>query len=168
MNSADKYITNEYKALLHNATVILSIVLFAIIGINAILAIIAPSWTIRLFVSIGLIMSVGSVWLLYTSIKHFIDYRDHLVIIKWIGAFLCLLIGLLPAMLYIYLNLDWTLLSNYGKKAIDIYWSIENMIVPVAFGILVSLIYWTLTIQLYKKSYTTYLCINKKEEIYGK
>ena len=43
MNSADKYITNEYKALLHNATVILSIVLFAIIGINAILAIIAPS-----------------------------------------------------------------------------------------------------------------------------
>lgn len=83
MNSADKYITNEYKALLHNATVILSIVLFAIIGINAILAIIAPSWTIRLFVSIGLIMSVGSVWLLYTSIKHFIDYRDHLVIIKW-------------------------------------------------------------------------------------
>ena len=24
------------------------------------------------------------------------------------------------------------------------------------------------TIQLYKKSYTTYLCINKKEEIYGK
>ena len=165
MNSADKYITNEYKALLHNATVILSIVLFAIIGINAILAIIAPSWTIRLFVSIGLIMSVGSVWLLYTSIKHF---RDHLVIIKWIGAFLCLLIGLLPAMLYIYLNLDWTLLSNYGKKAIDIYWSIENMILPLAFGILVSLIYWTLTIQLYKKSYTTYLCINKKEEIYGK
>ena len=162
MNSADKYITNEYKALLHNATVILSIVLFAIIGINAILAIIAPSWTIRLFVSIGLIMSVGSVWLLYTSIKHFIDYRDHLVIIKWIGAFLCLL------MLYIYLNLDWTLLSNYGKKAIDIYWSIENMILPLAFGILVSLIYWTLTIQLYKKSYTTYLCINKKEEIYGK
>ena len=159
MNSADKYITNEYKALLHNATVILSIVLFAIIGINAILAIIAPSWTIRLFVSIGLIMSVGSVWLLY---------RDHLVIIKWIGAFLCLLIGLLPAMLYIYLNLDWTLLSNYGKKAIDIYWSIENMILPLAFGILVSLIYWTLTIQLYKKSYTTYLCINKKEEIYGK
>ena len=120
MNSADKYITNEYKALLHNATVILSIVLFAIIGINAILAIIAPSWTIRLFVSIGLLMSVGSVWLLYTAIKHFIDYRDRLVIIKWIGAFLCLLIGLLPAMLYIYLNLDWTLLSNYGKKAIDI------------------------------------------------
>ena len=87
MNSADKYITNEYKALLHNATVILSIVLFAIIGINAILAIIAPSWTIRLFVSIGLIMSVGSVWLLYTAIKHFIDYRDRLVIIKWIGFF---------------------------------------------------------------------------------
>ena len=166
MNSSDKYITNEYKALLHNATVILSIVLFAIIGINAILAIIAPSWTIRLFVLIGLIMSVGSVWLLYTAIKHFIDYRDQLVIIKWIGAFLCLLIGLLPAMLYIYLNLDWTLLSNYGKKAIDIYWSIENMILP--FGILASLIYWTLTIQLYKKSYTTYLCINKKEEIYGK
>ena len=66
------------------------------------------------------------------------------------------------------INLDWTLLSNYGKKAIDIYWSIENMILPLAFGILVSLIYWTLTIQLYKKSYTTYLCINKKEEIYGK
>ena len=168
MISSGKYITNEYKALLNNATVVLGIVLFAIIGINTILATIASDWAIRLFVLIGLTMSVVSVWLLYTAIKHFIDYRDQLVIIKWIVAFICLLIGLLPAMLFIYLNLDWTLLSNYGKMALDIYWSVENTILPIAFGILVSLIYWTLTIQLYKKSYTTYLCLNKKEEIYGK
>ena len=120
--SSGKYITNEYKALLSNAAVILSIVLFAIIGINTVLVMIAPSWTIRLFVLVGLIMSIGTVRLLYVAIKHFIDYRDQLVIIKWIVAFLCLLIGLLPVMLYIYLNLDWTLLSNYGKTAIDIYW----------------------------------------------
>ena len=168
MMSSGKYITNEYKALLSNAAVILSIVLFAIIGINTVLVMIAPSWTIRLFVLVGLIMSIGTVRLLYVAIKHFIDYRDQLVIIKWIVAFLCLLIGLLPVMLYIYLNLDWTLLSNYGKKAIGIYWSVENMILPLAFAILVSLIYWTLTIQLYKKSYTTYLCLNKKKEIYEK
>lgn len=168
MMSSSKYITNEYKALLSNAAVILSIVLFAIIGINTVLVMIAPSWTIRLFVLVGLIMSIGTVRLLYVAIKHFIDYRDQLVIIKWIVAFLCLLIGLLPVMLYIYLNLDWTLLSNYGKTAIDIYWSVENMILPLAFAILVSLIYWTLTIQLYKKSYTTYLCLNKKKEIYEK
>lgn len=168
MMSLGKYITNEYKALLSNAAVILSIVLFAIIGINTVLVMIAPSWTIRLFVLVGLIMSIGTVRLLYVAIKHFIDYRDQLVIIKWIVAFLCLLIGLLPVMLYIYLNLDWTLLSNYGKTAIDIYWSVENMILPLAFAILVSLIYWTLTIQLYKKSYTTYLCLNKKKEIYEK
>lgn len=166
--SSGKYITNEYKALLSNAAVILSIVLFAIIGINTVLVMIAPSWTIRLFVLVGLIMSIGTVRLLYVAIKHFIDYRDQLVIIKWIVAFLCLLIGLLPVMLYIYLNLDWTLLSKYGKKAIGIYWSVENMILPLAFAILVSLIYWTLTIQLYKKSYTTYLCLNKKKEIYEK
>ena len=168
MMSSGKYITNEYKALLSNAAVILSIVLFAIIGINTVFVMIAPSWTIRLFVLVGLIMSIGTVRLLYVAIKHFIDYRDQLVIIKWIVAFLCLLIGLLPVMLYIYLNLDWTLLSNYGKTAIDIYWSVENMILPLAFAILVSLIYWTLTIQLYKKSYTTYLCLNKKKEIYEK
>ena len=168
MMSSGKYITNEYTALLSNAAVILSIVLFAIIGINTVLVMIAPSWTIRLFVLVGLIMSIGTVRLLYVAIKHFIDYRDQLVIIKWIVAFLCLLIGLLPVMLYIYLNLDWTLLSNYGKTAIDIYWSVENMILPLAFAILVSLIYWTLTIQLYKKSYTTYLCLNKKKEIYEK
>ena len=168
MMSSGKYITNEYKALLSNAAVILSIVLFAIIGINTVLVMIAPSWTIRLFVLVGLIMSIGTVRLLYVAIKHFIDYRDQLVIIKWIVAFLCLLIGLLPVMLYIYLNLDWTLLSKYGKKAIGIYWSVENMILPLAFAILVSLIYWTLTIQLYKKSYTTYLCLNKKKEIYEK
>lgn len=168
MMSSGKYITNEYKALLSNAAVILSIVLFAIIGINTVLVMIAPSWTIRLFVLVGLIMSIGAVRLLYVAIKHFIDYRDQLVIIKWIVAFLCLLIGLLPVMLYIYLNLDWTLLSKYGKKAIGIYWSVENMILPLAFAILVSLIYWTLTIQLYKKSYTTYLCLNKKKEIYEK
>ena len=159
--SSGKYITNEYKALLSNAAVILSIVLFAIIGINVVLAMIAPSWIIRLFVLVGLIMSIGAVRLLYVAIKHFIGYRDQLVIIKWIVAFLCLLIGLLPVMLYIYLNL-------YGKKAIGIYWSVENMILPLAFGILVSLIYWTLTIQLYKKSYTTYFCLNKKKEIYEK
>lgn len=168
MMSSGKYITNEYTALLSNAAVILSIVLFVIIGINAVLAMIAPSWTIRLFVLVGLIMSIGTVRLLYVAIKHFIDYRDQLVIIKWIVAFLCLLIGLLPIMLYIYLNLDWTLLSKYGKTAIGIYWSVENMILPLAFAILVSLIYWTLTIQLYKKSYTTYLCLNKKKEIYEK
>ena len=162
------YITNEYKTLLGNATVVLGIVLFAVIGINTVLAIIAPHWVIKLFVLISLTMSVGSVCLLHNAIKHFVNYRDQLVVIKWIGAFLCLLIGLLPVMLYIYLNLDWTLLSNYGNMAIDIYWSIENMILPLAFGILVSLIYWTITIQLYKKSYTTYLCINKKEKIYGK
>lgn len=166
--SSGKYITNEYKAMLSNAAVILSIVLFAIIGINAVLVMIAPSWTIRLFVLVGLIMSIGTVRLLYVAIKHFIDYRDQLVIIKWIVAFLCLLIGLLPVMLYIYLNLDWTILSKYGKTAIGIYWSVENMILPLAFAILVSLIYWTLTIQLYKKSYTTYLCLNKKKEIYEK
>lgn len=168
MMSSGKYITNEYKVLLSNAAVILSIVLFAIIGINAVLVMIAPSWTIRLFVLVGLIMSIGTVRLLYVAIKHFIDYRDQLVIIKWIVAFLCLLIGLLPVMLYIYLNLDWTILSKYGKTAIGIYWSVENMILPLAFAILVSLIYWTLTIQLYKKSYTTYLCLNKKKEIYEK
>lgn len=168
MMSSGKYITNEYKAMLSNAAVILSIVLFAIIGINAVLVMIAPSWTIRLFVLVGLIMSIGTVRLLYVAIKHFIDYRDQLVIIKWIVAFLCLLIGLLPVMLYIYLNLDWTILSKYGKTAIGIYWSVENMILPLAFAILVSLIYWTLTIQLYKKSYTTYLCLNKKKEIYEK
>ena len=161
--SSGKYVTNEYKALLNNTAVILSIVLFAIIGINAVLAMIAPSWTIRLFVLVGLIMSMGTARLLYVVIKHFIDYRDQLVIIKWIVAFLCLLIGLLPVMLYIYLNLDWTLLSKYGKTAIGIYWSVENMILPLAFAILVSLIYWTLTIQLYKKSYTTYLCLNKRK-----
>lgn len=168
MNSSGIYITNEYKALLDNATVILSIVLFAIIGINVVLAAIAPDWAIGLFVSIGLMTSVASIWLLYAAIRHFVDYRDRQVFVRWIGSFLCLLIGLLPAMLYVYLNLDWTLLSKYGKMAIDIYWSIENMILPLAFGILVCLTYWTLTIQLYKKSYTTYLCINKKEEIYGK
>lgn len=168
MMSSGKYITNEYKAMLSNAAVILSIVLFVIIGINAVLAMIAPSWTIRLFVLVGLIMSIGTVRLIYVAIKHFIDYRDQLVIIKWIVAFLCLLIGLLPVMLYIYLNLDWTLLSKYGKTAIGIYWSVENMILPLAFAVLVSLIYWTLTIQLYKKSYTTYLCLNKKKEIYEK
>lgn len=168
MIRSGKYITNEYKALLSNAVVTLSIVLFAVIGINAILAIISPNWAIRLFVLLGLIMSVGSAWLLYPAIKHFIDYRDQLVIIKWIGAFLCLLMGLLPSMLYVYLNLDWTLLCKYGKTAIGIYLSVENMILPLAIGILTSLIYWTITIQLYKKSYITYLCFNKKEDIYGK
>ena len=168
MNNSGKYITNEYRALLHNATVALSIVLFAVIGINVFLAVIAPIWTIRLFVVLGLITSVASVWFLYTAIKHFIDYRDQIVIIRWIASFLCLLIGLLPAMLFVYLNLDWGLLSTYGKMAIDIYCSVENMMLATAFGVLVGLIYWTLTIQLYKKSYTTYLCLNKKKEMYGK
>lgn len=167
MIKSNKYITKEYKTLLNNATVVLSIVFFAIIGINIVLAIIASDWIIRLCVLTSLTMSVSSVWLLCSAIVHFIDHRDQLVFIKWIGAFICLLIGLLPIMLFVYLNLDWTLLSNYGKMAIDIYWSVENTILPVAFVILVSLIYWTLTIQLYKKSYITYLCLNKKEEIYG-
>ncbi len=168
MTTLNRYITNEYKALLHNATLVLSIVMLAVIGANTALALIAPSWPIRLISIAGMLISISSIWLLYTAIRHFIDYRSPLVVVKWFSSFICLLIGLLPIMLFVYLNMDWKLLAIYGRMAIDTYLSFDNIVLPVALILLVSLIYWTLTIQLYKKSYTTYLCINKKEEIYGK
>ncbi len=168
MTTLNKYITNEYKALWHNATMVLYIVMLAVIGANAVLVLIAPSWPTRLISVIGMLVSVGASWLLHTAIRHFIDYRDRIIIVKWISSFICLLIGLLPIMLFVYLNLDWQLFATYGRMAIDIYLSFDNIVFPVALALLVSLIFWTLTIQLYKESYTTYLCINKKKEIYGK
>jgi len=168
MVTGHRYITNEYKTLLHNATMVLSIVMLAVIGANTALAFIAPSWPIRLISLAGMLISIGSGWLLYTAIRHFIDYRDQSVVATWMSSFICLLIGLLPIMLFVYLNLDWKLFATYGRMAIDIYLSFENIMLPAALMLLVSLIYWTLTIQLYKKSYTTYLCINKKKEVYGK
>lgn len=168
MATSDRYITNEYKALLHNAAIVLSIVYLTELGADAVLAFIAPSWQIRLITFAGVLFSVSSGWLIYTAIRHFIYYRDQVVILRWICSYICLVIGLLPIMLFIYLNLDWKLFETYGRMAIDIYLSFDNLVLPAALMLLVSLIFWTLTIQLYKKSYTTYLCINKKEDIYGK
>ena len=168
MTTEHRYITKEYRALLRNAALVLSIVMFAVVGFDIRLSIIAPNWSIRLFVSAGVLMSMLAVWFLYTAVKHFIDYRDQVVMVKWMASYMCLFVGVLPIMLFVYLNLDWHLLATYGIMAFEIYLSLENMVLPIALMLLVSLIYWTLTIQLYKKSYTTYLCINKKEEIYGK
>lgn len=168
MAASVRYITYEYKTLLHNAAIVLSIVMLAVIGVNSFLAFMAPSWPIRLISFAGTLFGVSSGWLLYTAIRHFIDYRDQIVILRWISSFICLLIGLLPIMLFVYLNLDWKLFATYGKMAIDIYLSFDNIVLSVALMLLVSLIYWTLTIQLYKKSYNTYLCVNKKKDIYGK
>lgn len=168
MITAHRYITKNYRALLHNATLVLSIVMFAVVGFDITLAVIAPNWPIRLFVSAGVLMSMLAAWLLYTAVKHFTDYRGQIVMAKWIASYMCLFIGMMPIMLFVYLNLDWQLFATYGRMAFDIYLSFENMVLPIALMLWVSLIYWTLTIQLYKKSHTTYLCINKKEEIYGK
>ena len=168
MAASARYITYEYKTLLHNAAIVLSIVMLAVIGVNSFLAFMAPSWPIRLISFAGTLFGVSSCWLLYASIGHFIDHRDQMVMVKWMASYMCLFVGMLPIMLFVYLNLDWHLLATYGRMAFDIYLSLENMVLPIALMLLVSLIYWTLTIQLYKKSYTTYLCINKKEEIYGK
>ena len=68
MIKSNKYITKEYKTLLNNAIVVLSIVFFAIIGINIVLAIIASDWIIRLCILTSLTMSVSSVWLLCSAI----------------------------------------------------------------------------------------------------
>lgn len=168
MITAHKYITKDYKALLGNATLVLSIVILAIVGFDITLTIIAPSWPIRIYVSIGVLMSLLAAWFLYTAVRHFIDYRDQAVMVKWMVSYICLFVAVLPTMLFVYLNLDWQLFATYGRMAFDTYLSFENMVLPIALLLSVSLIYWTLTIQLYKKSYTTYLCINKKEEIYGK
>lgn len=168
MATMGEYMTKDYKALLHNATIVLSIVMLATIVANTFLVFIAPSWSIRLISIAGVLFCMVACWLLYTAISHFVNDRDQIVVIKWISSFICLLIGLLPIMLFVYLNLDWQLFDSYGRMAIDIYLSFDNIILPLALMLLVSLIYWTLTIQLYKKSYTTYLCFRKKEEIYGK
>lgn len=168
MTTIHRYITKEYKVLLRNATLVLSIVMCTVVAFDIALAIIAPNWPIRLFVSAGALMSMLAVWFLYTAVKHFIDHRDQIVIVKWLASYMCLFVGVIPIMLFVYLNLNWQLFATYGRMTFDIYLSFENIVLPIALALLVSLIYWTLTIQLYKKSYTTYLCINKKEEIYGK
>lgn len=166
MITSRDYITNEYKTLLQNSILVLSIVLFAITSINIILVTIAPIWQIKLCLLPSVIASIVSAWLLYKVVRHLTNHRGQLVIIEWIGSYLCLLIGIIPIMFFVYLNLGWELLASYGKMAVFIYWSYENVVLPIMFALLVSLIFWTLTVQLYKKSYTTYLCVNKKKEIY--
>lgn len=167
MKTLDICITNEYKALLRNATVAFFIVLFSIMWINIALLLVSPIWEIGLFVTLGLLANAISAMLLYAAIKSLTICRDMIILVKLIISFLCLIVGLTPAMLFIYLNLDWKILVVHGKMAIEIYRSVDNMLLPIGVVVLLSLIYWILTIQLYKKSYKTYLCLNKKKEIYG-
>lgn len=167
MKTLDICITNEYKALLRNATVAFFIVLFSIMWINIALLLVSPIWEIGLFVTLGLLANAISAMLLYAAIKSLTICRDMIILVKLIISFLCLIVGLTPAMLFIYLNLDWEILVVHGKMAIEIYRSVDNMLLPIGVVVLLSLIYWILTIQLYKKSYKTYLCLNKKKEIYG-
>lgn len=167
MKTLDICITNEYKALLRNATVAFFIVLFSIMWINIALLLVSPIWEIGLFVTLGLLANAISAMLLYAAIKSLTICRDMIILVKLIISFLCLIVSLTPAMLFIYLNLDWEILVVHGKMAIEIYRSVDNMLLPIGIVVLLSLIYWILTIQLYKKSYKTYLCLNKKKEIYG-
>ena len=59
MATAHRYITKEYRALLRNAALVLSIVMFAVVGFDITLSIIAPNWPIRLFVSAGVCWLYG-------------------------------------------------------------------------------------------------------------
>ena len=106
MTTTHRYITKEYRALLRNAALVLSIVMFAVVGFDIILTIIAPNWPIRLFVSAGVLMSMLAVWFLYTAVKHFIDYRDQVVMVKWIASYMCLFVGVLPIMLFVFRNFN--------------------------------------------------------------
>ena len=115
MAASVRYITYEYKTLLHNAAIVLSIVMLAVIGVNSFLAFMAPSWPIRLISFAGTLFGVCSCWLLYTSISHFIDHRDQMVMVKWIVSYMCLFVGMLPITLFVYLNLDWHLLEHTAE-----------------------------------------------------
>lgn len=161
-------IIRGYKSLLRNAVWVFSFVILAVVSTEVFLAIVAPTWFIRLFVVLGIEMTLFATYLLYITIRQFVCSRNQMLIIKWAVSYVYLFFGVLPIVLYIYLNLDWHLLAIYGKMAFDVYMSFENMLLPFALLLLLTLIYWTLTIQLYKKSYTTYLCLSKKKEIYGK
>lgn len=168
MTIIQMHITRAYKVMLLNTVFALSIVLLTIIGLNFTLIILSPNWCIKLINSFGFLMSIMSAWLIYAAISHFEYKRKPMTMIKWIVSFVCLLIGLIPIVLYVYLNLDWQLLALYGKNIFYLYMSFENVVLPVVILLFVCLVYWILTIQLYKKSYITFLCINKKEMIYGK
>lgn len=167
MGNSNKYITQEYKAMLTDSALVLSLVLFALIGVNTFFIIVAPTWFIRIFATLGLVFSILSAWLLYIVVDHFADCRDVMLIFKWIASFLCLILAVQPFMLYTYLNLDWELFANYGIKALTVFCSLENIILPLTLLLLISLIFWILTILLYKNSYTSYLFTTKKKEIYG-
>lgn len=165
---SNMFVVNEYKTLSYNVIFVLSIVMLAILFINLSLITIAPNWIIRLCLGTSVLGSLTSSWLLYKTIRDYFEHRNILMIVEWITSYILLMIGSLPTATYIYLNLDLKLLAKYGVNVFSVYWSVENIILSTVIILLVSLIYWTLTIQLYKKSYTTYLCLNKKKEIYGK
>ena len=58
MAASVRYITYEDKTLLHNAAIVLSIVMLAVIGVNSFLAFMAPSWPIRLISFAGTLFGV--------------------------------------------------------------------------------------------------------------
>ena len=157
---------NTYNTLLHNATLGLSILLLSIIGTNIYFTITAPVWQINSFCLLCAISSIISALLLNKVISNITTIRNHLILINWIGSFLCMTIGTIPLLFYIYINMDWKLLITYGDLILKINYSLENLVIPIALMILMSIVYWTLTIQLYNKSYLTYLCIKQKKEIY--
>lgn len=152
---------------MHNVTLVLFILLFAVLCIDIILAAIAPQWIMKLCLLPGVFVSIVSAWLLYTAGQRLMEQRDFLFFVEWIASYLFLLMGSLPIVLFIYLNLDWLLLAEYGKMVLMVYWTAENIVLPLAFLLWTSSIFWILTIQLYKKSYISYLCLSKKKEIHG-
>lgn len=162
-----KYVTYEYKILLYNGGLVLSIVLFMVLCINIAFIAIAPNRIMKLYLLTGVLGSIASTGLLFKAVLRLTEQRDLLVVVEWIVSYIFLLISIFPITLFIYLNLDWALIAEYGTMVLWVYCSVENMVLPIAFLLLVSFIFWTLTIQLYKKSYITFLCLNKKKEIYG-
>lgn len=171
MKQLEKYdymTTHEYRCLLNSTSKVLGLLLFLIGALDLLVLFYSPYTFIKLYVAIG-VVSVGlSFWLSCASMRRFMVERDFLGYVEWFFGYVFMVVGMMPLLVYLYLNTDWSLVINYGKEVLFLYRNADNLVLPISIMTTVCLFYWISTIQLVKSSKIPHLSLIKKRELYEK
>lgn len=161
-------VISRYQTVLKNILWIFVFMFGILLIFDIVLIFTASHWEISLILFLFCLFIPLSAIILYKSITHQLSHRDRILLIEWVVSYIGLIIGIIPIVLALYLNLKWPCPFEYELQTISMQWTKENLILPTAIFLLVTWVYWTMVVLLYKESHTLYECLNKKKDIYGK
>lgn len=80
--------------------------------------------------------------------------------------FICILIGIAPLCIFLFVEQQWELFNRYGINCLFLFNIFENWLLPVSVFLMVSTTYWLIIYNIKKESNLFYQLEKKKKELY--